>query len=114
MALLRTKILAMMFVFLAICIMVRSGWTQYADDAKVQYAIRELKKWGMLQDVSRLAERDSRQSVSKGELIVACYEIINELTRRLHGYDEIARVLQIENAKMQKELKESLDKKEKK
>lgn len=33
-------------------------------------------------------------------------EILSELTRRLHGYDEIARVLQIQNAKLQKELKE--------
>ena len=38
-------------------------------------------------------------------------DILNELTRRLHGYDEIARVLQVENAKMQKKLKETLEKK---
>jgi len=38
-------------------------------------------------------------------------DILNELTRRLHGYDEIARVLQVENAKMQKKLKEVLEKK---
>jgi len=33
-------------------------------------------------------------------------DILSELTRRLHGYDEIARVLQMKNAKIQKELKE--------
>jgi hypothetical protein len=33
-------------------------------------------------------------------------EILNEITRRLHGYDEIARVIQFENKKMQKRLKE--------
>jgi len=33
-------------------------------------------------------------------------EIMNELTRRLHGYDEIARVLQMQNAQMQKKLNE--------
>jgi hypothetical protein len=41
-------------------------------------------------------------------------EILNETTRRLHGYDEVARVLQVENAKMQKELKETEKKKEEK
>jgi len=33
-------------------------------------------------------------------------DILSELTRRLHGYDEIARVLQLQNAQMQKKLKE--------
>ena len=33
-------------------------------------------------------------------------EILNELTRRLHGYDEVSRVLQMKNAQMQKKLKE--------
>jgi len=38
-------------------------------------------------------------------------DILNELTRRLHGYDEIARILQLENAKMQKKLREMLEEK---
>ncbi len=33
-------------------------------------------------------------------------DILNELARRLHAYDEIARVLQIQTAKLQRELKE--------
>lgn len=33
-------------------------------------------------------------------------DIFNELSRRLHGYDEIARVLQIQSAKLQRDLKE--------
>jgi hypothetical protein len=33
-------------------------------------------------------------------------EILNELTRRLHGYDEVSRVLQMKNAQMQRKLKE--------
>ena len=33
-------------------------------------------------------------------------DILNELARRLHAYDEMARVLQIQTAKLQKELKE--------
>ena len=33
-------------------------------------------------------------------------DILNELTRRLHGYDEVARILQFQNAQMQKKLKE--------
>lgn len=34
-------------------------------------------------------------------------DIINELTRRLHGYDEIARVLQMKNAELEKKLKDN-------
>jgi len=41
-------------------------------------------------------------------------EILNELTRRLHGYDEIARVIQVEKAILENKLKESIEKKEKK
>jgi hypothetical protein len=37
-------------------------------------------------------------------------EILSELTRRLHGYEEIARMLQLQNSKMQKKLKELLSK----
>jgi hypothetical protein len=33
-------------------------------------------------------------------------DILNELTRRLHGYDEVARVLQLQSAQMQRKLKE--------
>ena len=33
-------------------------------------------------------------------------ELLNELTRRLHAYDEVARVLQMQTAKLQRELKE--------
>jgi hypothetical protein len=35
-------------------------------------------------------------------------DILSELTRRLHGYDEVARVIQIQNAKMQEKLRELL------
>jgi len=37
-------------------------------------------------------------------------DILSELTRRLHGYDEIARVIQIQNAQMQKKLRDLLPK----
>jgi len=33
-------------------------------------------------------------------------DILSELTRRLHGYDEVARVLQYENAELQNKIKE--------
>jgi len=33
-------------------------------------------------------------------------DILNELTRRLHGYDEVSKVLQFQNAQMQEKLKE--------
>lgn len=36
-------------------------------------------------------------------------DILNELTRRLHGYDEVARVLQMERAIMEKKLREVLE-----
>ena len=38
-------------------------------------------------------------------------EILNELTRRLHGYDEVARVLQIEKSVLEKRLKDLLEQK---
>jgi len=38
-------------------------------------------------------------------------DILNELTRRLHGYDEVARVLQFQNAQMQKKLGELMPEK---
>lgn len=38
-------------------------------------------------------------------------EILNEIARRLHGYDEIARVLQIEKGVLEKRLRELLPKK---
>lgn len=41
-------------------------------------------------------------------------DILSELTRRLHGYDEIARVLQIENAKMKRMISENKESKENK
>ncbi len=41
-------------------------------------------------------------------------DILSELTRRLHGYDEIARVLQIENAKMKRMMSENKESKENK
>ncbi len=33
-------------------------------------------------------------------------ELLNELARRLHGYDEIARVMQVENKKLQQKISE--------
>ena len=39
-------------------------------------------------------------------------DTLNELTRRLHGYDEIARMMQIENSQMKKKMSELLPKKE--
>lgn len=37
-------------------------------------------------------------------------EILSEITRRLHSYDEVARVLQIQNAEMQRKLQELMSK----
>ena len=37
-------------------------------------------------------------------------DILSELTRRLHAYDEVARVLRLQNAQMQKKLKELMPK----
>ncbi len=38
-------------------------------------------------------------------------DILNELTRRLHGYDEIARVMQVEREILEKNLREMLEEK---
>lgn len=38
-------------------------------------------------------------------------EILNELARRLHGYDEVARVLQMEKSILEKKLKELVEEK---
>ena len=40
-------------------------------------------------------------------------DIFNELTRRLHGYDEIARVIQVEKSILEKKLREVLGEKKK-
>jgi len=37
-------------------------------------------------------------------------DILSELTRRLHGYDEVARTIQIQNSQMQKKMQELLSK----
>ena len=37
-------------------------------------------------------------------------DILSELTRRLHAYDEVARVLRFENGQMQEKLKELMPK----
>lgn len=39
-------------------------------------------------------------------------DILSELTRRLHGYDEVARVLRLQNNQMQEKLKKLMDEKE--
>ncbi len=39
-------------------------------------------------------------------------DILNEITRRLHSYDEVARVLQFRNAELESKIKEFEDKKE--
>ena len=41
-------------------------------------------------------------------------DIFNELTRRLHGYDEIARIMQIEKGILEKKLRDVLKEKEEK
>lgn len=38
-------------------------------------------------------------------------DILSELTRRLHGYEEVARVIQLQNSQMQKKIKELMDNK---
>lgn len=41
-------------------------------------------------------------------------DILNELTRRLHGYDEVARIIQFEKSVLEKKLREALESKENK
>ena len=39
-------------------------------------------------------------------------DVLNELTRRLHGYDEVARVIQVEKSILEKKIRELLKEKE--
>lgn len=39
-------------------------------------------------------------------------DILNELTRRLHGYDEVARIIQFEKSVLEKKLREALENKD--
>ena len=41
-------------------------------------------------------------------------DVLNEIVRRLHGYDEVARVIQVEKGILEKKLKTLLDSKDKK
>jgi len=41
-------------------------------------------------------------------------DILNELTRRLHGYDEVARIIQFEKSVLEKKLREALENKDNK
>ena len=41
-------------------------------------------------------------------------EILNELVRKLHGYDEVARILQVEKTLLERKLRELMPKKEEK
>tara|TARA_Y100000294_G_scaffold177771_1_gene204740 strand:+ start:1121 stop:1603 length:483 start_codon:yes stop_codon:yes gene_type:complete len=41
-------------------------------------------------------------------------DILSELSRRLHGYDEVARVIQVEKGILEKKLREVLENKDKK
>jgi len=40
-------------------------------------------------------------------------EVLNELIRRLHGYDEVARVIQVEKGILEKKLRELMEKEKK-
>lgn len=40
-------------------------------------------------------------------------DVLNELTRRLHGYDEVARILQVEKNILEKKLRSALEDKKK-
>lgn len=41
-------------------------------------------------------------------------DVLNEIVRRLHGYDEVARVIQVEKSILEKKLKTLMDSKDKK
>lgn len=78
----------------------------YSTFAEVEIEVEEVSQIAMLM----FKYMPANIEIIEPELIALSNngwsDILSELTRRLHGYDEIARVLQIQNEKMQKKLKE--------
>lgn len=80
----------------------------YTSFAEVELEVEEILYLGMLM----FKYMPAHIEVISPELITLTNngwnEIFNELVRRLHGYDEVARVIQMEKGILEKKLKEAL------
>ena len=80
----------------------------YTSFAEVEVEVEEILYLGMLM----FKYMPAHIEVISPELITLANngwnEIFNELVRRLHGYDEVARVIQMEKGVLEKKLKEAL------
>lgn len=78
----------------------------YTTFAEVEVEVEEILQIAMLM----FKYMPANVEIIEPELIALANngwsEIFSELTRRLHSYDEVARVLQTQNAQMQEKLKE--------
>ncbi len=85
----------------------------YTSFAEVEVEVEEILHLGMLM----FKYMPAHIEIASPELIALTNngwnEILNEITRRLHGYDEIARILQVEKGVLEKKLKDVLGEKEK-
>jgi hypothetical protein len=86
----------------------------YTSFAEVEVEVEEIMYLAMLM----FKYMPAHVEVISPELIVldnnGWGEILSELTRRLHGYDEIARIIKAEKGILEKKLRELMPKEEKK
>jgi hypothetical protein len=84
----------------------------FSNFAEVEVEVEEIRYLTMLMFKYMPAHVDV---ISPEEIVLSnngWSEILSELTRRLHGYDEIARVMQNERAILEQKLKQILSEKE--
>ena len=84
----------------------------YTSFAEVEVEVEEI----LLLAILMFKYMPAHIEIIEPELIVLTNsgwnDILNELTRRLHGYDEVARIMQIEKDILEKKLKSVLENKE--
>ena len=84
----------------------------YTSFAEVEVEVEEILSLAMLM----FKHMPAHVEIISPELITLTdngwNEILNELVRRLHGYDEIARIVQMEKEILEKKLKGLMEKKE--
>lgn len=80
----------------------------YTSFAEVEVEVEEISHFAMLmfKYMPAHVEIISPETISMSNN--SLNEVFNELTRRLHGYDEIARVIQMEKSILEKKLREIL------
>lgn len=76
------KFASLVFVGLWIILFISNdvAFSQY-NDPEINYAIRKLREWKLLDQVTLLAEQDRRQSATRADLLITCYQIIREMKR---------------------------------